>query len=221
MRRALAAVVLTVALVLLVLARGKGAAEVPLAHASARPGAASAPSTPGTPSTGSVATVAVPRDGVPSAPAAASSPLPSREDEMPRARSLRGTDIDGDLERDDRGRFLPTRQAVRLFDYYLSAEGEETDEAIAAHVLAYARRHLGEEESPRAARLFAEYIDYRTSVASRLARDVDAGDVRGAMAVVISAQNAAFGEADAARMFGEDNRIAAAAVARAEALAGQ
>jgi hypothetical protein len=211
MRRALAVLGLTVAAWLLLLARSSGPAEVRSAKDPGERETASAPLSEH---------VAVARDTVPSppAPAPAIAPLPSREDEMPRARSLRGTDIDGDLEKDDRGRFLPTRQAVRLFDYYLSAEGEETDEAIAAHVLAYARRHLGEEEGQRAARLFAEYVDYRTSVALRLAREVDAGDIHGAMAVVISAQNAEFGEANATRMFGEDNRLASAAVARAEAL---
>jgi hypothetical protein len=210
MRRALAALGLAVVALLLVLARSSGPAPVRAVQASAGSEGASAPPE----------RVAATHDAVLSPPTAALVPLPTHEDEMPRARSLRGTDIDGDLEKDDRGRFLPTRQAVRLFDYYLSAEGEETDEAIAAHVLAYARRHLREEEAQRAARTFAEYVDYRASVASRLARDVDAGDVRGAMAVVISAQNATFGEADAVRMFGDDNRIAAAAVARAEALAG-
>jgi hypothetical protein len=211
MRRALAVLGITVAAWLLLLARSSGPGPV---HSAKDPGERKTASAPLSEH------VALAVDAVPSPPAPAIAPLPSREDEMPRARSLRGTDIDGDLERDDRGRFLPTRQAVRLFDYYLSAEGEETDEAIAAHVLAYARRRLGEEEAQRAARLFAEYVDYRTSVALRLAREVDAGDIHGAMAVVISAQQAQFGEADATRMFGEDNRFASAAVARAEALAG-
>jgi lipase chaperone LimK len=147
-----------------------------------------------------------------SAPAVASVAA-RREVERPLAPSLRGTEPDGDLEVDARGAFVPTRSALRAFDYYLSAAGEETDDAIRAHVDAFARARLPPAEAARATQLFDGYVAYRASLAQRLAREIQPGDVRGALSLARDAQRAQFG-ADAERLFGWDDALAEATLDR-------
>ena len=51
-------------------------------------------------------------------------------DGLPRPRSLRGTRVDGGLVVDAAGRFVPTIDARRLFDYFLTASGEVPDDLV-------------------------------------------------------------------------------------------
>jgi lipase chaperone LimK len=130
--------------------------------------------------------------------------------------SLRGTEVDGALERDAAGRFVANAAAVRLFDYFLSAEGEASLEAIRAKVAAAADAQLPPREAARALALYDRYAEYRHD---RAAWQVGAtrGDFRGALAAARAARIAAFGETDATRMFGDDEASARAAIDGAEA----
>jgi len=85
-----------------------------------------------------------------SAVAAASLPLPA---------SLLGTDLDGALLRDVEGRFVPTRDALDLFDYFLSASGEEPDSVIRARIEAAIAARL--DDPAPALELLERYLAYR------------------------------------------------------------
>src|SRR5262245_5242889 len=61
------------------------------------------------------------RDGVASLPGA-----PTQR----RPRSLRGTRVDGGFVVDADGHFVPTLDARRLFDYYLTATGEVSNDEL-------------------------------------------------------------------------------------------
>lgn len=84
-------------------------------------------------------------------------------DELPA--SVRGTDVDGQLEVDSRGNLVITSQIRHLFDYFLSLIGEE-DPAIAKQRI---RANLaGQLEQPalgQAHALLDSYLDYQRQVA--------------------------------------------------------
>ncbi len=73
--------------------------------------------------------------------------------------SLTGTDIDGRLDVDVDGRFVITADAVRLFDYFLTTEGEIDDAARRVLVAAEARR-LGP-AAFEAMAFYDDYVEYR------------------------------------------------------------
>lgn len=56
--------------------------------------------------------------------------------------SLRGTEVDGSLEEDAAGNLKVTRGTRNLFDYFLSARGEQPDAVLRDRLQAYIRSHL-------------------------------------------------------------------------------
>ncbi len=79
-----------------------------------------------------------------------------------RPRSLAGTDTDGALTVDDRGHFVADDDAMRLFDYFLTAEGEIDDGAIRALVDDAIAQRLSGDAAAEAMDAFARYYEYRT-----------------------------------------------------------
>jgi lipase chaperone LimK len=144
--------------------------------------------------------------------AAAIDPLPP----APAPRSLRGTEVDGALERDADGRFFATPRALQLFDYFLTTEGEQDAAAIRAQVLAVARQHLPAEEAQRALALYDQYIDYRATLRAALERAPPGGGPHAALALAEATQVERFGASVAARLFAADNALAEVTVERAE-----
>jgi lipase chaperone LimK len=108
---------------------------------------------------------------------------------------------------------------IRLFDYFLSATGEETAEAIRAHVVATAREQLEAQDKEAALALYDRYVAYRATLQSALA-DATPGDARAALALVESTQQQIFG-GDATALFGADNALAEVTLERRELFARQ
>lgn len=81
-----------------------------------------------------------------------------------RPRSLRGTRTDGGLAVDADGRFTPTIDARRLFDYFLSASGERSAEALRARIVAEIERRLSPAAAADATALLDRYLAYRERV---------------------------------------------------------
>ena len=101
------------------------------------------------------------------APARVSAPAPSGgttealtiADLPPLPASLAGSQPDGALVRDADGRFVPTRDALDLFDYFLAASGEEPDAQIRARIEAAIAERL--DDPAPALELLERYLAYR------------------------------------------------------------
>jgi len=75
-------------------------------------------------------------------------------------RSRTGTDVDGSLTLID-GRFVPDRHALRLFDYFLSTEGEVSQvspERIGEMVQEAARARVPSDQLAAVMTLLDEYL---------------------------------------------------------------
>lgn len=81
-------------------------------------------------------------------------------------RSLSDTEVDGDLEVDANGHLKITRGVRNVFDYFLSAMGEEPLETLLARVRAYLRHKLPAVAAAEAERLLDAYVAYRHGLAS-------------------------------------------------------
>jgi lipase chaperone LimK len=132
------------------------------------------------------------------------------------APSLRGTEVDGALERDSSGAFVATPRALQLFDYFLTASGEEDAATIRAQVVAAARQRLPGQEVDRALSLYDRYVDYRARLQDAFARAPLGGGPRAALAIAEATQVDVFGRNDAARLFSADNTLAEVMLARTE-----
>lgn len=75
--------------------------------------------------------------------------------------SLRDTEVDGELEVDAAGRLKITNGIRRMFDYFLSATGEESLETILARIRAYIRHKVPSGPAAEAERLLDAYIAYK------------------------------------------------------------
>lgn len=78
--------------------------------------------------------------------------------------SLQGTEVDGELEVDAQGRLRITGGIRRVFDYFLSAVGEEPLETILKRIRAYIRHKLPAGAAAEAERLLDSYIDYKRAL---------------------------------------------------------
>ncbi len=74
--------------------------------------------------------------------------------------SLRGTDVDGGFVLDEEGQLLPSFRTRQLFDYFLSAQGEEPLATILARITAYIYQQLPIEAAQAAEALLHNYIEY-------------------------------------------------------------
>lgn len=124
-------------------------------------------------------------------------------------RSLEGTDVDGGLDVGPDGRLVVGPRVLALFDYFLSAAGEESDAAIRARIEAYAREHLDEPALGEALGLLGKYMAYRE--AGKTLRIPEGGGAAERLAAVRELRRAHFGD-DAAALFGDDERIAEVAI---------
>ncbi|WP_372886941.1 lipase secretion chaperone, partial [Psychrobacter sp.] len=79
-------------------------------------------------------------------------------------RSLQGTQIDGEIIIDENKQLVVTEGLRRLFDYFLSALGEEDEAVIYARVESYIRHHTPEPAASQAVAIFDQYITYLKAI---------------------------------------------------------
>lgn len=173
------------------------------------------------PETHDEAATAVPSDPTaPAIPAMGAADFDRDPDSgLPRPKSLRGTRTDGGLAVDAGGRFVPTIDARRLFDYFLTASGEIPDADLAARVRQEIARRLAADPAREATTLFERYLAYRERVRALATADVpDLDDLDTRLATLVALRREMLGpeaadaffaeeEADARRML-EARRIA-------------
>ncbi len=98
----------------------------------------------------------------------------------PPAASLRDSELDGALFADANGHFVPTPRALALFDYLLSATGEEPAAQLRARIGAEITQRLSPDAAREANAFLDSYLRYRTDAAQtandeRLAESADLG----------------------------------------------
>lgn len=124
-----------------------------------------------------------------------------------RPRSLRGTRVDGALAVDADGRFVAGPEARRLFDYFLTASGEEPPERTRSRIVAEIERRLPPSARAEAVALLDRYLEYRER-----ARTLEAGgDLAARVEALARLRREVLGPDGSRALFGDDER----AVARA------
>ncbi len=123
-----------------------------------------------------------------------------------KASSLRGTDEDGALRTGPDGSLLLGPEILRLFDYYFSAAGEESDETIRARILAAIRERLDGPAALEAAALLDQYLAYRKDTGGlEVPKDKEA-DPAARLEALQKLRRKHFGETTADALFGEEER---------------
>ncbi len=120
------------------------------------------------------------------------------------------------LRLDEAGDLVVGPEVLRLFDYYLSATGEERTPALHARIVAAIHRRIeGDRARGQAVALLDTYLGYRE--ATRRLRPE--GDDPGARFVAVKAlRRSHFGEAVAEKLFGPEERALAVALEQRRAL---
>jgi lipase chaperone LimK len=130
--------------------------------------------------------------------------------------SLRDTEIDGALTLDADGRFVPDRGALALFDYFLSATGEQPAAALRAHVVAEIERRLPPDAAREAEAFLDRHLAYREA-ARRLGEDERlalGSDLERRLQWLRELRREHFGAALSERLFGDDERAVEIALER-------
>ena len=158
-----------------------------------------------------VAPPAAERRGLDAAPDPSSAAAASATSLAPRPRSLRGTRVDGELTAVD-GRLVVTDATRRFFDYFLTATGEESPEAMRARIVAAIARRLPPAAARDAEALLDRYLRYRER-ARDLAGTEAADDLAGRLDAVVALRREVFGPDDAAALFADEEAVVRTALA--------
>lgn len=89
----------------------------------------------------------------------------SSEPSSPLPASVRGTDVDGQLEVDAAGNLLISSQIRHLFDYYLSMVGEENAAKTQQRIRDHLAQQLPQPALGQALALLDKYLDYQQQLA--------------------------------------------------------
>ena len=145
-----------------------------------------------------VAATARPRIAI---PAAAHAPLPA---------SLAGTAVDGGFTIDGAGHFVPDSNARRVFDYFFSAGGEESQEVLRGRILLHAvNSGLTDRAIAEIAAVLDRYIaDQAAARASLASEKPGSGDLGARVAEMRALQRAVLGPALAKAFYGDDDALA-------------
>lgn len=121
-----------------------------------------------------------------------------------RPHSLRGTRTDGGLVTDADGHFVPTLDARRLFDYFLTATGEISNDTLRTRIQQEIARRLQPAAAREATALLDRYLVYRERVRTLATAAVpDDGDLDIRLATLMALRREVLGP-DAAEAFFSD-----------------
>jgi len=125
-----------------------------------------------------------------------------------RPRSLRGTEVDGALPVDAAGHLVPGPDVLRLFDYFLSARGEESEAAIETRILRHVRATLEPPAREEAEALLGRYLDYHARMRRLAGEGPVPEDAERRLQWIREERRAAFGRELAEALFGESEALA-------------
>jgi lipase chaperone LimK len=139
---------------------------------------------------------------------------------FPFVRSLAGTTPDADLKVDAGDALVVDAALGRLFDYYLSAQGEKSLPAIRAEIEAELGRRLKPAAAAEARRLLGRYLDYKQALAgvevSLQKGTRPAHAARDRLTAMQQLRTQYFSAKESAGLFGFDDAYNADAIARME-----
>lgn len=133
-----------------------------------------------------------------------SSAHPSETASAPLPDSLRGTQIDGALVTDAEGKFVPTADAIDLFDYFLSAVGEESLAAIRARIRAAITSRLDGPAAEKAMALLDDYLRYRDRAAQLIEGPILGEDLDRRLQYLRELRREVFGAETARALFAQE-----------------
>ncbi|WP_432769485.1 MAG: hypothetical protein HEQ22_01740 [Sphingopyxis sp.] len=134
-------------------------------------------------------------------PAAASAPLPA---------SLAGTAVDGSFTLDGAGHFVPDKNALRLFEYFFSANGEESKDVLRGRILLHATgAGLSDRAVNEIAAVLDRYMAYRDAARATLASGGGSpADLGARVSQMRALQRATLGPDLAKAFYGDDAALA-------------
>jgi len=138
-------------------------------------------------------------------PAASRGPLPG---------SLQGTEPDGGLSLDASGHFLPDRDARRLFDYFLSASGEEPEAVLRGRIVLHLRAHLPPAAAAEAEAVLDRYLRLRSATRELVRSDAAPADLERRLQWLRELRRRELGPELAGAFYGEQERRVAVDLAR-------
>lgn len=139
------------------------------------------------------------------------------------ASSLRDTEVDGGFVLDERGRLLPSFRTRQLFDYFLSAQGEEPLVTVVARIIAYIHHQLPSGAAQEAEALLHNYLDFLAeadtleSVKPNM-HQLDLGQMRGFKQELKALRHSYFDIATQEAFFGEEDAYDDYTLSRLEVL---
>ncbi|QSQ20712.1 lipase chaperone [Pyxidicoccus parkwayensis] len=129
--------------------------------------------------------------------------------------SLQDTQEDGALQVDANGHLVLSADVRLLFDYYLSATGEELPEVIRARIVAALREKLPAQATEEAVRLLDDYLAYREATRTLQVPEGSAPDDMGSrLEAVRKLRREHLGDAAAHAFFSADEQVDAVALER-------
>ena len=123
------------------------------------------------------------------------------------AASLRGSDVDGALVIDSEGHFIPSSSALELFDYFLAASGEQSDEQIRRRIIAEIEHRLSPEAAFDATLLLDTYLDFRDALRDMAQNSEAPAGLAQRWQTIRQLRREYFGEEEAAVLFGTSEQV--------------
>ena len=136
------------------------------------------------------------------------------------APSLRGTQMDGEINTGPGGHLVLSLGLRRLFDYFLAASGEVPDAAIEARIAAVINRSVHDPAASEARDVLHRYLEWRKYAAAHMNADSDLAAGAGLperFAQLKATRRRFFSGAEIEVFWGEEERSTDAAVLRYEA----
>lgn len=136
--------------------------------------------------------------------------------QKPLPKSLQGTQVDGEVIIDDKQQLVVTAGLRRLFDYFLSAQGEEPLTQIKQRVIDYIRSHTPEPAAGQAIAIFEQYLNYLQAVSTldkqlgqkkSPSSELDLGAIKSQMQAVKQLQSQYFDAKTREAFFGEEDTL--------------
>lgn len=118
--------------------------------------------------------------------------------------SLAGTHVDGHVQADSAGRLIMAVGIKQMFDYYLSAFGEESLDNIKGRIAFYLKQHLPASAANEGWALFDRYMEYRQALSTLPAAGDSAASLQQALTARAQLRSSWLGEAASQAFFGPE-----------------